>query len=153
MGCPSASSSSKHIKSPETIPYEANVFSFSVRASFLFNVIENLVSGLQNEKVRKHKDCTWVTAHRGKVRNAYCILQQYYAMSFKPLIIKHILKEEWRKKIQYLITFFSKHILSSCSRLVGITSLTATVYKTVTKESKQVPSKIEGITPGKTSFK
>lgn len=61
MGCPSASSN-KHIKSPETIPYEAKVFSSSVRASFLFNVIENSVSELQN---RKEKSSKHVWLHLG----------------------------------------------------------------------------------------
>lgn len=44
------SSSNKHIKSPETIPYEARVSWSSVRASLLFNVIANWVSELQRQK-------------------------------------------------------------------------------------------------------
>lgn len=50
LGLASFSSSNKHIKSPGTIPYEAKVFSSSVRASLLFNVIENSVSELQNNR-------------------------------------------------------------------------------------------------------
>lgn len=46
LGAGMASSRIKHIKSPETIPYEAKVSSSPVRASLLFNVIANRVSEL-----------------------------------------------------------------------------------------------------------
>lgn len=46
LGAGMSSSRTKHIKSPETIPYEAKVSSSPVRASLLFNVIANRVSEL-----------------------------------------------------------------------------------------------------------
>lgn len=46
LGAGKSSSRTKHIKSPETIPYEAKVSSSPVRASLLFNVIANRVSEL-----------------------------------------------------------------------------------------------------------
>lgn len=46
LGAGMASSRIKHIKSPETIPYEAKVSSSPVRASLLFNVIANRASEL-----------------------------------------------------------------------------------------------------------
>lgn len=55
LGAGMASSRIKHIKSPETIPYEAKVSSSPVRASLLFNVIANRVSELPRKMDKDSK--------------------------------------------------------------------------------------------------
>ena len=55
LGAAMASSRIKHIKSPETIPYEAKVSSSPVRASLLFNVIANRVSELPRKMDKDSK--------------------------------------------------------------------------------------------------
>lgn len=55
LGAGMASSRIKHIKSPETIPYEAKVSSSPVRASLLFNDIANRVSELPRETDKDSK--------------------------------------------------------------------------------------------------
>ena len=55
LGAAMSSSRVKHIKSPETIPYEAKVSSSPVRASLLFSVIANWVSELPRKMNKDSK--------------------------------------------------------------------------------------------------
>lgn len=61
LGAGMASSRIKHIKSPETIPYEAKVSSSPVRASLLFNVIANRVSELPRKMDKDGKSYLPIT--------------------------------------------------------------------------------------------
>lgn len=71
LGAGMASSRIKHIKSPETIPYEAKVSSSPVRASLLFNVIANRVSELPRKMDKDGKSYLPITVILNNIFGTY----------------------------------------------------------------------------------